>query len=176
MAEKAEDEEEKTPQIKWDILMKFISLTGGFTVWGLMNLSILAQEYIHLQKEYTMKSIHKEAKLSTDATSYAASVSGLPWRILKITLTLMLINKMRLLILLYVSQRLSKRMHDNIVSRVLHAPINLYFDITPVGKILNSFSRDLNATDHHTMRTFMNFTGQVYKTVATLSMACWIVP
>lgn len=123
-----------------------------------------------------MKSIHKEAKSTTDPTVYAATVANLPWRILKITLISILNNKLRLLILLYVSFRLSRKMHDNLVSRVLHAPINLYFDITPVGKILNSFSRDLNATDHHSMKTFIEFGGMVYKNVAKLALACYIVP
>jgi hypothetical protein len=43
MAEKAEEaEEENGDSMKWDVLKKFINLTGGFAVWGLMNLSLLA--------------------------------------------------------------------------------------------------------------------------------------
>jgi len=30
------------------------------------------------------------------------------------------------------------------LARVVHAPVNLYFDITPLGRILNKFSKDLN--------------------------------
>ena len=30
------------------------------------------------------------------------------------------------------------------LSRVLNAPVNLYFDVTPIGRILNKFSKDLN--------------------------------
>ena len=30
------------------------------------------------------------------------------------------------------------------IERVILAPINLYFDITPTGRILNKFSKDLN--------------------------------
>lgn len=30
------------------------------------------------------------------------------------------------------------------IERVIAAPINLYFDVTPIGRILNKFSKDLN--------------------------------
>ena len=33
------------------------------------------------------------------------------------------------------------------ISRVLEAPVNLYFDVTPVGRIMNKFSKDLNAIE-----------------------------
>ena len=95
---------------------------------------------------------------------------------MKITLLIIVNNKLRICVLLYISYNLSRRIHDKLIKRVLHAPINLYFDIAPVGKILNSFSRDLNATDHHTLRTFMNFGLEVYDNIAKLTIACYIVP
>lgn len=33
------------------------------------------------------------------------------------------------------------------IKKVLNAPINLYFDITPIGRILNKFSKDLSAVE-----------------------------
>ena len=34
--------------------------------------------------------------------------------------------------------------HKDMIHKVLHAPINTYFDVTPIGRILNKFSKDLN--------------------------------
>ena len=34
-------------------------------------------------------------------------------------------------------------MHDSLINRVIAAPVNLFFDITPIGKLLNRFSSDL---------------------------------
>lgn len=31
--------------------------------------------------------------------------------------------------------------------KVLNAPINLFFDVTPIGKILNRFSKDISTID-----------------------------
>ena len=33
------------------------------------------------------------------------------------------------------------------IFRVMHAPINTYFDVTPIGRILNKFSKDLNQVE-----------------------------
>ena len=33
------------------------------------------------------------------------------------------------------------------INRVMEAPVNLYFDVTPVGRIMNKFSKDLNAIE-----------------------------
>ena len=34
------------------------------------------------------------------------------------------------------------------IKNVLHAPVNLYFDTTPIGRILNKFSKDLNMLEN----------------------------
>lgn len=41
----------------------------------------------------------------------------------------------------------SKNLHIKVLKAVLSAPINLYFDVTPVGRILNRFSKDLDSID-----------------------------
>ena len=33
------------------------------------------------------------------------------------------------------------------IYRVMRAPINLFFDVTPIGRILNRFSKDLSVLD-----------------------------
>ena len=46
----------------------------------------------------------------------------------------------------YVSLRSSERLHDKMVSSILHAPV-LFFDINPAGRILNRFSQDVGSMD-----------------------------
>ena len=40
-----------------------------------------------------------------------------------------------------------REIHEKMIDRALHAPVNLYFDVTPVGRILNKFSKDLNGLE-----------------------------
>lgn len=50
------------------------------------------------------------------------------------------------LIMMFVL-RASNILHRKMVTHNLRAPINLYFDKTPTGKILNRFSKDINKID-----------------------------
>ncbi|KAI9983317.1 hypothetical protein PInf_007277 [Phytophthora infestans] len=43
--------------------------------------------------------------------------------------------------------RTSKNLHNDLFRRVLGAPVNRYFDVTPVGRVLNRFSNDLDQVD-----------------------------
>jgi ABC-type multidrug transport system fused ATPase/permease subunit len=40
-----------------------------------------------------------------------------------------------------------KQLHEDMIQTVLNAPINLYFDTTPIGRILNRFSKDLQLVE-----------------------------
>uniref|UniRef100_A0A182TK84 ABC transmembrane type-1 domain-containing protein n=1 Tax=Anopheles melas TaxID=34690 RepID=A0A182TK84_9DIPT len=41
----------------------------------------------------------------------------------------------------------SRTLHKTLLRRVLHAPLTSFFDITPVGRVLNRFSKDIDTTD-----------------------------
>jgi len=41
----------------------------------------------------------------------------------------------------------SKKLHTDMFSRIIRAPINLFFDRVPIGRLLNRFSSDLNVVD-----------------------------
>ena len=41
--------------------------------------------------------------------------------------------------LLYATTRLTLTVHENLIDRVMKAPINLFFDVTPIGNFLTDF-------------------------------------
>jgi ABC-type multidrug transport system fused ATPase/permease subunit len=41
----------------------------------------------------------------------------------------------------------SSNLHKHILSSVLSAPVNTYFDVTPIGRVLNRFTKDLDSVD-----------------------------
>ena len=43
--------------------------------------------------------------------------------------------------------RIAKLLHENMIKKTVDAPINLYFDKTPSGRILNRFSSDISKID-----------------------------
>jgi ABC-type multidrug transport system fused ATPase/permease subunit len=47
----------------------------------------------------------------------------------------------------FYSMWATKKLHRRMIDKVFHAPVNLYFDTTPIGRILNRFSKDLNTME-----------------------------
>lgn len=38
--------------------------------------------------------------------------------------------------------------HNDVLKSILNAPVNLFFDVTPNGMIMNRFSDDMNVVEH----------------------------
>jgi len=83
---------------------------------------------------------------------------------------------MRVLILICGNLRAIKILHSEMLNRVLCAPINLFYDVTPIGKILNRFSKDLNVMDSQICFTVGSFLACLYQAIAALIVAVYVVP
>ena len=62
------------------------------------------------------------------------------------------------------------------IDRVLKAPINLYFDVTPIGRILNKFSKDLNVIENPLRSEIGNTYAYLYNLVSIFAVAVYTVP
>ena len=77
---------------------------------------------------------------------------------------------------MYFTWHGNKKLHSDMVDRVLDAPINLYFDMTPTGRILNKFSKDLGVLDLNLIFISGTFYNSVYSLLAIIIMSIIIVP
>ena len=78
--------------------------------------------------------------------------------------------------LMYYAWHGSKKIHEQMLARVLNAPINLYFDTTPIGRILNRFSKDLSTLDMNMACIFGTFYLNIYLLLSIVVMSIIIVP
>ena len=61
------------------------------------------------------------------------------------------------------------------LKKVLNAPINLFFDDTPIGRILNKFSKDLSLVEFELAWEVGNFLAMVYQALAIVIVAVIVV-
>lgn len=71
--------------------------------------------------------------------------------------------------------RAGTRFHTNLLRSVLAAPMS-FFEGTPVGRILNRFSRDMEAIDQQIPRSLLDSLGCVFTIVSTLVVVVAVTP
>jgi len=57
---------------------------------------------------------------------------------------------------------MARNLHKELLGMVVNAPVNLFFDVTPIGKILGNFSSDIGKTD----RSFFHSINWVFHSVS----------
>ena len=62
-------------------------------------------------------------------------------------------------------------LQEDMIKRVLNAPVNLYFDTTPLGRILNRFSKDLSVAETVMPWSIANFYAAFYGLMAVLALS-----
>ncbi|KAF0712558.1 hypothetical protein As57867_004777, partial [Aphanomyces stellatus] len=82
----------------------------------------------------------------------------------------------RSMVVLLTSVLCSKNFHSRVLRCVLTAPIPTFFDITPVGRILNRFSSDLDQIDSNLPHAGLNVLQTLFGVVAVLVICAISTP
>ena len=84
--------------------------------------------------------------------------------------------QIRMYILLVNSVKVSQKVHRKMIARVLRAPVNLYFDVTKFGQIMNRFSKDISILETAIGYTFLFFSlmaTNVFQLIVTSMFSAW---
>ena len=76
----------------------------------------------------------------------------------------------------FAGLRVGRKLHNILIGYVFRAPINLFFDVTPIGKILNRFSKDLAVVDEQIYYNFGGFCVCFWQAFGALAIAAVAVP
>lgn len=67
----------------------------------------------------------------------------------------------------------SRSLHSSMLNNILHSPM-AFFDTTPLGRILNRFSKDVNIIDEtipRSIRSFLMTVFMVFSTIIVITIA-----
>jgi ATP-binding cassette subfamily C (CFTR/MRP) protein 1 len=85
----------------------------------------------------------------------------------------------RCLILLLSGVKASVALHDKAVKALVRAPVNLFYDVTPIGRIFNRFTKDMDEIDSNLAfcigSALVSSTGLLGTTAICLIYAPWVV-
>uniref|UniRef100_H3GAE6 Uncharacterized protein n=1 Tax=Phytophthora ramorum TaxID=164328 RepID=H3GAE6_PHYRM len=108
--------------------------------------------------------------------TYSGTVFGMFYLAFIVACTVLTLG--RSLMMTEACIRSAKNLHDELFQRVLSAPVNRYFDVTPTGRILNRFSNDLDQMDsvlpQQYQMMFQNVAMSVGSVVVSAVSSYWI--
>lgn len=76
----------------------------------------------------------------------------------------------------YAGLNVSEFLHKTLLKIVFQAPINLFYDVTPLGQILNRFSKDLAVLDEMIYFNFGGFLVCLWQSIAPLVISSTAAP
>uniref|UniRef100_A0A8B9GLZ1 ATP binding cassette subfamily C member 9 n=1 Tax=Astyanax mexicanus TaxID=7994 RepID=A0A8B9GLZ1_ASTMX len=66
-------------------------------------------------------------------------------------------------------------LHHNLLNKIIHAPLR-FFDVTPLGQILNRFSADTNIIDQHIPPTLESLTRSTLLCLSAIGIIAFVTP
>ncbi|XP_035003071.1 ATP-binding cassette sub-family C member 9 [Hippoglossus stenolepis] len=190
--EEEEEEEEdddmsmtsnRRSKIPWRVCWCYLS-SGGFFMVFLMVSSKLLKHSVIVAVDYwlAMWTSSKTNLSASNGTSPAVNISGSPeadshyllvFAILSASgITLCLITS---LTVEFLGVSAATNLHHNLLNKIIHAPIR-FFDITPLGQILNRFSADTNIIDQHIPPTLESLTRSTLLCLSAIGVISFITP
>ena len=129
------DEDRPHGDVKWSVYLAYFRFSGGFLSIFFMLFLILIWVFSRVGADLSLKywgETHSSVWTYTFVGLSCSAVTSIFVRTLMLSLT---------------GVRAGNEVHNRAIAAVVKAPINLYFDVTPLGRLLNRFSKDVYDMD-----------------------------
>ncbi|XP_051974491.1 ATP-binding cassette sub-family C member 9-like isoform X1 [Xyrauchen texanus] len=176
-------------KIPWKMCWRYLS-SGGFLMVFLMVSSKLAKHSVMVAIDYWLAAWTSSKpsneilanpfdnasnySLNYDATQIAEHRSYVPVFIILCgaAIALCLITSLSVE---FLGVAAATNLHHNLLNKIIYAPIR-FFDITPLGQILNRFSADTNIIDQHIPPTLESLTRSTLLCLSAIGIISFITP
>ncbi|KAI5964409.1 hypothetical protein KGF57_001082 [Candida theae] len=164
-------EQSQKGKVKWEVYTAYIKACsiGGIFVWiGFIIMSnLLSIGSNYWLKHWTEE--NSEAGENKDIWNFL-----LVYAALGVGATFMTVGR-SLIMRMWLGINASRKIHNQMAARVIGAPME-FFERTPVGRIMNRFTNDINRIDDGIPSIFSAFISQISRTVFTLVVVSFAIP
>ncbi|XP_052411047.1 ATP-binding cassette sub-family C member 9-like isoform X4 [Carassius gibelio] len=175
-------------KIQWKMCCRYLS-SGGFLMVFLMVSSKLAKHSVMVAIDYCLANwtslnrhnqslndpfVNSTNYTQNDDTQIAQNRSYVPVFIILCgaAIALCLITS---LTVEFLGVAAATNLHHNLLNKIIHAPIR-FFDVTPLGQILNRFSADTNIIDQHIPPTLESLTRSTLLCLSAIGVIAFVTP
>lgn len=133
------DEKDENVNADSETWSKLYKMIGGSVTLGVMALTVTLFKYFEVYKQ-SITQEWSDASPEVQSAEYASYMK----RIAGIGMLGLILHKIKDIIFQKVKRSIGRDVHKVTLRRVLLAPVNTFFDVTPLGKIVQIFMSDLN--------------------------------
>uniref|UniRef100_A0AAY5ESC7 ATP-binding cassette, sub-family C (CFTR/MRP), member 9 n=1 Tax=Electrophorus electricus TaxID=8005 RepID=A0AAY5ESC7_ELEEL len=184
-----EDEEDslstttsRRSKIPWKVCWRYLS-SGGFLLVFVVVTSKLAKHSVMVAIDYWLaawtssnfNTMEHKPIINSDVSNYCCiHQSYVPVFIILCAagIVLCLITS---LTVEFLGLTAASNLHHNLLNKIIHAPLR-FFDITPLGQILNRFSADTNIIDQHIPSTLESLTRSTLLCLSAIGVVAFVTP
>uniref|UniRef100_A0A8D0H493 Multidrug resistance-associated protein 4 n=1 Tax=Sphenodon punctatus TaxID=8508 RepID=A0A8D0H493_SPHPU len=177
------EESRSEGKISFNIYKKYFSAGANyFVIFILLFLNVLAQVAYVLQDWWLSYWANKQEELNitTDGNSRVNETKQLDLDMYLgiyagLTVVTILFGIIKSLLVFQVLVNASQTLHDKMFQSILKAPV-LFFDINPIGRILNRFSKDIGHLDDLLPLTFLDYMQTLLQIFGVVAVAVAVIP
>uniref|UniRef100_A0AAY5EYT4 ATP-binding cassette, sub-family C (CFTR/MRP), member 9 n=1 Tax=Electrophorus electricus TaxID=8005 RepID=A0AAY5EYT4_ELEEL len=170
------------PTIPWKVCWRYLS-SGGFLLVFVVVTSKLAKHSVMVAIDYWLaawtssnfNTMEHKPIINSDVSNYCCiHQSYVPVFIILCAagIVLCLITS---LTVEFLGLTAASNLHHNLLNKIIHAPLR-FFDITPLGQILNRFSADTNIIDQHIPSTLESLTRSTLLCLSAIGVVAFVTP
>ncbi|KAI7895791.1 P-loop containing nucleoside triphosphate hydrolase protein [Mucor mucedo] len=192
-----QDEGRASGTVKMRLYQLYIRLVGNWFFWTCIILASVGVKSLDILSNWWLKKWAQSYETSTDNFIPTHIYSGLnqlaatPVIISKedaskslnrylgiyimMNLANIVLSVLRYAYMFYGGLRASKKLYEQLLDRVFHAPLR-FFDTTPVGRIINRFSKDIETIDSSVSIDIMQFSVKTIIVLSIVVVAITVLP
>ncbi|KAJ2722097.1 hypothetical protein GGI07_003539 [Coemansia sp. Benny D115] len=162
------NEERQTGQVSLTTYSAYIRAGGGYYLLGAVVLCLAISQGCRVGSDFWIRQWirHRQNSNATHTYIWVYALLGGMQFVWFVVFTGLLV------LMVFIS---SKRLHEKALSRVVQSPIS-FFDTTPMGRILNRFTRDIDSLDLALCDFFRQFYQNISRSVGAFVSISILVP
>jgi len=160
-------EERATGSVDLKVYKDYLKAAGGIVIGILILIAVIILQISKFGNDIWLV-YWTEDKFKWATTTYI--LVYMCWNISQIVL-----NLLYSVFMSFNGYRASKRIHRDAISRVIRAPIS-FFDTTPLGRIINRFSKDQDSLDGMLFMAIQGFISSIATTITTIIFMLYAAP
>ena len=157
--------EEKTERNNWKAYIRLYNMAGGFSIIFLLVLCAIFFKFLEVYRQSVSQS-WADSSPEDQSRYYFENMTTITY----ISFGTLILRTIKDHVFQIRRKEIGRDIHKETLKKILHAPVNNFFDVTPIGKIMTIFSEDLPVFYGRILEAPMRMMSMISHTLVVFSL------